>query len=68
MFTGDILVFSVVGFGCRVKQLGYISVSPGPSSGASIPLLKNCVSQIYVCTAGMKTPPSWGWKDEKKWV
>ena len=65
MFTGDILVSNTVGLGCRVRQLGSIFVSAGPSSVASNPLLKNCESQIYVCTAGRTTPPSWGWKDQK---
>ena len=34
----------------------------------SIDLLNYCVSQIYIYTAGMTTPPSWGWKDPKRWV
>ena len=66
VFTGDILVFNILGFGS--KQLVYIFVSPSPSSVASVEFFNYCVSQIYVCSEGMTTPPSWGWKDPNRWV
>lgn len=49
---GDILVYSVLGFSSRVKQVGYIFVSSGPNSMTSIPLLK------HVCLKSMNA--QWG--------
>ena len=49
---GDILVFNVLGFSSRVKQVGYIFVSSGPNSMTSIPLLK------HVCLKSMNA--QWG--------